>query len=224
MNDVLVLAAQSEIERLQDQVGNLSTELRSLQQQQQHLQLQQATAPEMTQLAEENNDESAANGDSENTNDGEEGKSASKICSQCSALQQQTARLSSAMAEASSAKDIAEEQLAKTKEKFNEMQSAQLDVVKLSQDERLQAEARCEEAEIKATREAKRAEQLSIDLKTFKERAEKAEAALQQERSKVAAKADASAAHQRARTTELEMATSTLSQQLASSQAQVSAL
>ncbi len=218
LNDVLVLSAQSEIERLQEQVGNLSTELRSLQQQQ--------TVASASALEKAEEDHVGKNGPTDTTEDTSDNKPTipSSICSQCSALQQQVARLSSALAEASAAKDVAEEQLVKSKEKFSETQSAQLEVVKLSQDERLHAEARCEEAEVNATKEAKRAEQLSIELKAFKERAEKAETSLQQERSKGAAKADATAAHQRARATELEMTTASLSQQLASSQAQVTSL
>jgi hypothetical protein len=221
LNDILVLAAQSEIERLQEQVGSLSTELRSLQQQQ--LQAVVASAS----LAEKNKEE-AGDTDTEASEGDDDSetckKSSTSGCSQCSALQRQTARLSSALAEASAAKDVAEEQLAKAKQKHNEMQSAQIEVVKLSQDERLQAEARCEDAEIKATQEAKRAEHLSQELKSFKERAQKFEASLQEERSKHAVKAVATAAHQRARATELEMTTASLSQQLASSQAQVAAL
>lgn len=221
LNDVLVLAAQSEIDRLQEQVGNLSTELRSLQQQQQQAAVASAS------LAEKNEEEAGAT-DTEGAryDDGiaTDKKSSTSSCSHCSALRQQTARLTSALAEASAAKDVAEEQLAKYKEKHNEMQSAQLEVVRLSQDERLQAEARCEEAEIKATKEAKRAEQLLIELKSFKERAQKAEASLQDERSKHAVKTVATEANQRARAAELEMTTASLSHQLASSQAQVTAL
>jgi GRIP domain len=226
LNDVLVLAAQTEIERLQEHVEKLSSELRSLQQQQQ----QQAAVAAGARLdAEKNNGkDGVVDHKALETEDGSEfdnkTESSTNSCSQCSVLQQQIARLSSALAEASAAKDLAEEQLAKSKERFSEMQSAQLEVVKLSQNERLQAEARCEEAETKAIKEANRAEQLAMEVKTFKERAEKAEASLQQERSKGAAKADATAAHQRARATELEMTTASLSQQLASSQAQVSAL
>lgn len=221
LNNVLVLAAQSEIDKLQEQAGSLSTELRSLQRQQ--LQASVVSAS----LAEKNEEEAgpidtvSARGDDDSDTSS---KSSAASCSQCSALQRQTARLSSALAEASAAKDVAEEQLAKAKEKHNEMQSAQIEVVKLSQDERLQAEARCEEAEIKATQEAKRAEQLSIELKSSKERMQKSEALLQEERSKHAVKEVATAAHERARVTELEMTTAALSRQLASSQAQVTAL
>lgn len=226
VNDVLVLAAQAEIERLYDQVADLSAELRAAQ--------QRLTLPD-------NYAVTPVKGEQQNAVDGESirqgavqsGESDAaplgaahegEMCAQCVALQQQTARLSSALADAAAAKELAEEQLAKSREKFIETQQAQIEVVKLSQNERLQAEARCEEAETRAGQAVERAEQLSSEVKRLKERSNKLESELQSERAKNVSKADASAAQQRAKTSELQVANASLSQQLASSQAQVMAL
>ena len=224
VNDVLVLAAQAEIESLQDQVADLSAQLRSAQQ---RLIIPEAVTPvkaerpvAMETDAMVETPEQSEQGD----NFIDHGPQQAGMCFHCIALQQQTTRLSSAVADAAVARELAEEQLVKTRQKFSEMQQAQLEVVKLSQDERLQAEARCEEAETRASKAVERAEQLSGQVKRLQERSLKFENDLQAERAKNSSKADANAAQQRAKTSELSVANASLSQQLASSQAQVTAL
>ena len=166
VNDMLVLAAQAEVERLQDQVGTLSSELKAAHTQNQH----QSDEAAATLAAAPNNSNSSVrmddDGNGADEHGGESTNTAAQTCAQCSALQQQASRLSSALADASSAKDVAEEQLTKAKEKFVEMQQAQTELVKLAQDERLEAESRREHAETKV-------DQLNVELKRLKEKESK---------------------------------------------------
>lgn len=196
LNGVLVLAAAAEVERLQEEVAALRR------------------AAQVPPPLPADNPEPLPPGDEHpgpagdavvEAGDAEKSPRSPPACPRCSGLANQAARLSAALADA-------EQQLAASKERHAESAAAQMEVVKLAQDERLAAETRREEAEARAAAAA-------AEAKAAKERAERAEAALGAERSKGTARADAGAAAQRQRIAELEASAGSLSQQLAAAQA-----
>ena len=228
LNGVLVFSAQQEIERLKEKVDELHISLTKKDREMAAAVAAAAAVPTNHEAATQQEDVvedvgveamgveekkevekeegvplSSAPSTAPPTDTDEQQKEQQVACAQCMQLQNQAARLSSAVAEANGAREAAEEQLAAVKEKFNATQTAQMEVFKVAQDERLQAEQKREEAEL-------RVEQMRGEVKRL-------EAVLEREKS-------LKPQQQKTKTSELEMAIQSLSQQLAVSKGQVQAL
>jgi hypothetical protein len=167
---------------------------------------------------------------------GGEGGVEAALRARCAALEEQTGKLSGALAaahdDAGVAQAAAKRQLAEARARAAEAQRSQQDLLRMTQEARLGAEARAEEAEQRAAQGARRvaqAEQLlgaaQADAQRWKEETRRAESAALRSRDSPQADAAQKALRQaRARVAELEAAATSAQRQAATTHARVVAL